>query len=106
MHASLCSKLTSVLWQPCYVRDVANALVNTLNSREPLGATYDLGGPDVLSCARWPPPSSFCSWLAIDCKPALQQLATSLIDGCMSMQIEDIMKLSAVQGRADGQLDL
>lgn len=37
--------------QPSYVRDVANALVNTLNSKEPLGATYHLGGPEVLSYA-------------------------------------------------------
>ena len=37
--------------QPCYVRDVANAMVNTLNSREPLGQTYQLGGPEALSCA-------------------------------------------------------
>ena len=39
------------MWvQPSYVRDVANALVNTLNSKEPLGQTYQLGGPEVLSC--------------------------------------------------------
>ena len=37
--------------QPCYVRDVANALVNTLNSKEPLGRTYHLGGPEVVTCA-------------------------------------------------------
>ena len=45
--------------QPCYVRDVANAMVNTLNSKEPIGRTYHLGGPEVVTYA-----PGRCMWQA------------------------------------------
>ena len=40
-------------WQPTYVRDVADAIVTTLASPDPIGKTYHLAGPEVLSCAFW-----------------------------------------------------
>lgn len=35
--------------QPAYVRDVANAMINSLKTKECLGSDYYLGGPDVIS---------------------------------------------------------
>ena len=37
------------LFQPVYVRDVADAVIAALQSSEARGRTYELGGPDVLS---------------------------------------------------------
>ncbi|MBU6165378.1 MAG: complex I NDUFA9 subunit family protein [Alphaproteobacteria bacterium] len=39
----------SSLFQPVYVRDVADAVVAALNSADARGQTFELGGPDVLS---------------------------------------------------------
>ena len=35
--------------QPVYVRDVAQAMINSLKTKECLGQDYYLGGPDVIS---------------------------------------------------------
>ena len=35
--------------QPVYVRDVANAMINSLKTKECLGQDYHLGGPDVIT---------------------------------------------------------
>ena len=37
------------LLQPVYVRDVANAMINSLKTKECLGQDYHLGGPDVIT---------------------------------------------------------
>lgn len=36
--------------QPTFVRDVADAIVGSLNSKDTAGKTYHLGGPEVLTC--------------------------------------------------------
>ena len=35
--------------QPTYVKDVANAMINSLKTKECLGQTYHLAGPDVIT---------------------------------------------------------
>lgn len=55
--------------QPVWVRDVSGAIVSTLNSRQSLGETYHLAGPEVFTCAPLPccsPPWPGCmtSWHA------------------------------------------
>ena len=35
--------------QPVYVRDTADAMIGSLNSKETAGKTYYLGGPEVMS---------------------------------------------------------
>ncbi|KAL3154426.1 hypothetical protein ABBQ32_013898 [Trebouxia sp. C0010 RCD-2024] len=35
--------------QPTYVKDVANAMINSLKTKECLGSTYHLAGPDVIT---------------------------------------------------------
>ena len=35
--------------QPVYVRDVADAIIGSLNSGDTAGKTYHLGGPEVMS---------------------------------------------------------
>ena len=37
--------------QPVYVRDVADAMINSLRSRDAIGQDYYLAGPEVLTCA-------------------------------------------------------
>ena len=35
--------------QPTYVKDVAAAMINSLKTKECLGSTYHLAGPDVIT---------------------------------------------------------
>jgi NADH dehydrogenase (ubiquinone) 1 alpha subcomplex subunit 9 len=54
--------------QPVYVRDVTNAMMNSLKSRDVLGQTYYLGGPKVFTCV---PPMLLCLFvlaLCMECK--------------------------------------
>lgn len=37
--------------QPTWVKDVANAMINSLKTKECLGQTYHLAGPDVITYA-------------------------------------------------------
>ena len=55
--------------QPVYVRDVADAMVGSLNGRSAQGKTFHLAGPEVFTCATQPqaPCSTRCpaftAWL-------------------------------------------
>ena len=49
--------------QPTYVRDVADAIVGCLNSKDSISKTYHLAGPEVLTYAS-PVPIPLCRLLA------------------------------------------
>ena len=51
--------------QPVWVRDVADAMVSTINSRTAQGKTYHLAGPEVFTYA--PQPSSLP---CMHCRPS------------------------------------
>ena len=44
--------------QPVYVRDVADAMINSLRSRDAIGQDFYLAGPEILTCVTLPPDCS------------------------------------------------